>query len=461
MCGIFGIIREKPKKFDYSTFCTLGVWNDHRGGDSCGIFIDGKYEYGTGPNKYFESFMIPDEGGSKLLQETKTAAIAIGHCRKASVGKIEESTAQPVIIKEDDEIKFVVMHNGTIHNYKELAKKYIPEIDIKDMTDSQVMARIFYYQGYDVLDEYYGGATFFILDYRNNKTFPQVLCFRGCSKKFSYSTTKEEERGVWFAISDGELVFSSEQKFLNTLRPNAYQCYPLDNLLVEWTGTELIINREFTRDKVTQSPPPVSTVTPFRGQSAARVPAVSTPSTNRTYDFHEHLGGSTGSSPFVSIDMLTGRCRRGDIFLHGLCQMSSLGRFKDSDVFGNKPEFNDYWFWAGYLLKNQSCYTFLAKMAKDCDMTPTDIYNCYPELVLFLSPYPFFKNNAGMMMKVNAALSSEPYTGNMFYPFNSNEYTYTNGLYTATNIKSMNESLTEYRKHCNDTIDFTEFIDQK
>lgn len=47
MCGIFSIINSKPRKFDYTTFCVLGVNNDSRGGDSCGVFIDGLWEVGV------------------------------------------------------------------------------------------------------------------------------------------------------------------------------------------------------------------------------------------------------------------------------------------------------------------------------------------------------------------------------------------------------------------------------
>ena len=39
MCGIAGIINKTPREFDYSTFCTLGIANDARGGDSCGVFM--------------------------------------------------------------------------------------------------------------------------------------------------------------------------------------------------------------------------------------------------------------------------------------------------------------------------------------------------------------------------------------------------------------------------------------
>ena len=44
------------------------------------------------------------------------------------------------------------------------------------MTDSQIMARIFYYKGYQVLSEYYGGSVFFIVDYRTQSAI--LLLFK-------------------------------------------------------------------------------------------------------------------------------------------------------------------------------------------------------------------------------------------------------------------------------------------
>ena len=67
MCGLFGIISRKKKAFDYSTFSVLGVNNDSRGGDSCGIFIDGEYEYGVRDNKLFQDFFTE----SKILKKKK------------------------------------------------------------------------------------------------------------------------------------------------------------------------------------------------------------------------------------------------------------------------------------------------------------------------------------------------------------------------------------------------------
>ena len=99
MCGIWGIINREPEDFDYCSFTTLGIANDIRGGDSCGIFIDGDVEYGVLQNKLFSQFMFK----SKLLtaKYNNKTLIAIGHDRKASVGAINEQTAQPVILRNE------------------------------------------------------------------------------------------------------------------------------------------------------------------------------------------------------------------------------------------------------------------------------------------------------------------------------------------------------------------------
>lgn len=248
MCGIFGIVRERPAKFDYSTFCTLGIANDSRGGDSCGVFIDGKVEYGVKEDKLFQDFFTK----STILENTNVARIALGHCRKASVGAVNIATAQPVIIQnENNETEFVVLHNGTIYNYEALAKKYIPDVDIKGMTDSQVMARIFYYKGYDVLEEYNGGAVFFIVDYREEE--PKVMFFKGASRKYENDKDLTDERPLYLCITGDEMVFSSIPVYLLALRPNATLYTASSNVLGQYKDGKLFGIKKYNRSKCQQT----------------------------------------------------------------------------------------------------------------------------------------------------------------------------------------------------------------
>jgi predicted glutamine amidotransferase len=246
MCGIFGMVSKRTKSFNKRAFCTMGVRNDTRGGDSCGVFIDGLVEYGVDKQKTFMSFFR----NSILLETTSECKIALGHCRKASVGKVSLETAQPVVLyNEEGAIDYVLIHNGTIYNYKELAQKYIPDVDIDGLTDSQVMARIFYYKGYDCLDEYNGGAVFVIHDYRVNKS----LVFKGHSKKYTYSASEEEERPLFYCWHNGRFCFSS---IFETLYAFYYEevVYTLPhNKLMVVRGDKLKLVKEYKREKCIQS----------------------------------------------------------------------------------------------------------------------------------------------------------------------------------------------------------------
>lgn len=253
MCGIFGTINKtKPKRFRYTPFASLGIFNDSRGGDSCGIFIDKHYEYGVDKKKLFRDFMLE----SKVLEEFrgKEVSVAIGHCRKASVGAINEANAQPVIIKDDKgEPEFVLIHNGTIKNHEELAKKYIPEINITGMTDSQIMARIFHKSGYQVLSEYYGGGVFFIVDYRKGE--PECFFFQGYSRNTEYTKEETQERPLFFVNRDGTLTFSSIYEILQVACPGAEVWQPHANTLYSFTDKGLVREKEYPRDKVAQTLP--------------------------------------------------------------------------------------------------------------------------------------------------------------------------------------------------------------
>lgn len=248
MCGIFGMISKKTKPFNKRAFCTMGARNDSRGGDSCGVFIDGLVEYGVDKKKLFISFFRE----SLILETVKECKVALGHCRKASVGNVSIETAQPVVLyNEKGEIDFVLIHNGTIYNYEELAKKYIPNVDIKDLTDSQVMARIFYHAGYAALDEYQGGAVFVIHDYRIDKSF----VFKGSSKKYAGSANAEEERPLYYCWHNGRFVFSS---IFETLYAFYYEevVYTLTpNKLFVIRNDKLKSVHEYKREKCTQAKP--------------------------------------------------------------------------------------------------------------------------------------------------------------------------------------------------------------
>lgn len=408
MCGIFGIISPNPRKFDLRTFCVLGVNNDSRGGDSCGIFIDKKYEYGVNDLKLFYSFFPK----SKLLNSVTTSQIALGHCRKASVGAINAANAQPVVITDDNgDVKYVLMHNGTILNYKDLAKKYIPDIDITGMTDSQVMARIFYHTGYKVLGEYIGAGAFVMVDYRKEE--PEVLFFKGESKSTEYSLTTTVERPLFCTYSSTEFIFSSIMEYLKAVRPNREVMTFSTNALITLKDGKLAILKEYDRTKMWQ--------TQYYTYCNNSVSNISVQKKEKDYYGNKFFSNYYWDD-VVDMDKY-GIYRIGTDKAHGIYWVDALGNTGKEKRIGTIQAA----FWKGVLLKNVGCYNFLIKFAKDMDCTHEELLMTLPDLVHYLSPCACWRMYNNIWVTSDTPNSHSKYTGTAIFPFTTEEIYFTNG----------------------------------
>lgn len=428
-------------------FCTLGVHNDTRGKDSVGIYIDGQTEYYCkGKNNSLFSEFISK---SRLLQSVEVAQVAYGHDRAASIGTVSIETAQPVVLKEDDKITYMLMHNGTIYNYEDLAKKYIPDVDIKGMTDSQVMARIFYKAGYDALNEYIGGAVFAIIDYRGEK--PKYLFWQGHSKSTQYSqTSQQEERPLFFLKSKGEMMFSSLDTYLDAFRRQSTKLVPTPNLLIEYDPEteEFISLGEYDRKNCFQTKPYTATTTTYYGNNNYG-------SSTGNYSHSTNRGTSCYSSGYVNTDTHTGQCRKGASLLHGSYSISTYGNISES-ANQNGSNYMTMWFFNGILMKNEQAFIYLSKFCKECGLSIDECFKWYDDLVYYLSPYPYReKKIAGIpfMFKTNDPAGSEEYTGDVLYPFSTYSKRYVNGSYVSTRTSTFVESLEAYNKTKDDKLD--------
>lgn len=434
MCGIAGIINKTPRTFDYATFCTLGISNDARGGDSCGVFIDGRYEYGVGDNKFFSTYFQE----RKLLEETEKSTIALVHCRKASVGVISEKTAQPVVITDEAGVaKFVVMHNGTIYNYEKLAKKYIPHVDITGMTDSQVMAHIFYYAGYEVLNEYNGAAVFAIVDYREG--VPRTFFFRGSSKKYTQAKDTEPERPLYYCIDKvkREMVFSSIWMYLMAVRRDCTTYSLRTNELVEFNGTSLVTIKKYERLNMIQNREyDYGTSLPLYNSKEIRTYKQSTIDSN-IYDDDAWFdsGSYVAYDNYISIDLINNIYSYRGRKIQGKLTINDFGR-----VASKLSRGTDIWFFGGVALKSKSCFNFLSSLKKESNLSDRDFFYKFENVIRFLSidaTYPI----DGRWFEATSPTGKHLFTGKLRPLTSATVINFAGGSRISTMYKGERESL--------------------
>lgn len=206
MCGIFGYAGKDPKTFNKAKFDILGLYNDSRGGDSCGVTTDGEIYYGLKTSKNYSDFIVDQ---NYLVPVTNPTIF--GHTRKLSMGIANEANAHPFGFGEHKEgFEFIGCHNGTLNNHKELAEKYeittdlwtINEYKVKVWdrikNDSEILLESLYKsEDIKVLEDYIGGAAILFQDLKESNV---LYAFHGASRKETGDTNpdKFEERPLYY-----------------------------------------------------------------------------------------------------------------------------------------------------------------------------------------------------------------------------------------------------------------------
>ena len=235
MCGIMAYNGNNFNKYKFNI---LGLFNDSRGGDSCGVFIGNKDKkqlaYGHDKTKLYADFIA-----SGVEIDFNNVNFALGHCRKASVGGIGAAQAQPVVIKdENDNIVFTMIHNGTLINYKELAIKYGVDF-LHTETDSQIFCKTVWKAGYRVLDEYDGAGAFIFWDSRDGDNTIKV--FKGASLYYENDNDLYVERPLYIMHNENSIWLSSIENSLNFINDENYTTESLTcNVLYTIMGGNII-----------------------------------------------------------------------------------------------------------------------------------------------------------------------------------------------------------------------------
>ena len=361
MCGIFGYIgNDKKSNWSLDKFNMLGIFNDSRGGDSTGFFIDGVWEVGADKLKLFSDFLI----GNVSLQSfyKSSPKIALGHCRKASVGGKTIDEAQPVIITNDNNSnnkKLCLIHNGTICNYKELALKHGYSAEsIKGWTDSQVMALLLDVKGPSILEEYIGAGAFVWYDYKDNN----VYVFKGASREKDWSKEITEERPLFYYAHNSTIYFSSIEKSLACIKGDVKNIESFKNNTLYTIKNGVIINTKLIdRDKKE-----LYQIETYR--TASTVCGYGHWHNKRSYDnssigitnkkdkdfigCSEHKENKDGNYTNNFVKPLGGLYMRGTIPAEGVMRVNEYGYIQSSGV-STTTETKQFVFFEGHMIKSE------------------------------------------------------------------------------------------------------------
>ncbi|MDD3126774.1 MAG: glutamine--fructose-6-phosphate transaminase (isomerizing) [Candidatus Izemoplasmatales bacterium] len=132
MCGIVGYLgNNKASEVILSGLEKL----EYRGYDSCGIcFFDVAQEAFVTYKDIGRVFHLVNDFNYQYENH-----LAIGHTRWATHGKPNQLNSHPHFSQNK---RFAIVHNGVIENYRELTKKYLPEVHFISETDTEVIVNM-------------------------------------------------------------------------------------------------------------------------------------------------------------------------------------------------------------------------------------------------------------------------------------------------------------------------------
>lgn len=187
-CGIWAWSGSSPALFNADKFNILGMFNDSRGGDASGKFMDRHLYKGIDKHSDFKNLIT-----KYPTIEVKENTVAVGHARKASVGGKTIENAQPFFIYKDDNCLGVFLHNGTITNIRTLCEKYNVEYN-NNLSDSYHLGYLLFTVGNQILSEYIGSAACMWIKWNNRN---RLYAFKGESKFNQWAQVMTEDRPLY------------------------------------------------------------------------------------------------------------------------------------------------------------------------------------------------------------------------------------------------------------------------
>jgi len=171
-CGLIGYCgSSKP---DINMLKLIAIYNDDRGGDSCGIYNNKEVRYGINLSAKFSKLFV----NSEFPPVGKEDYTYIMHARKSSVGfQKTAANAHPFLLENTEgEVDFVGAHNGTLRNWRDLCRERDINLLHIDVDSHGLLACIQKDKSFKVLSEYEGGAALLFKDVGKPN---QLFAFKG------------------------------------------------------------------------------------------------------------------------------------------------------------------------------------------------------------------------------------------------------------------------------------------
>lgn len=212
MCGIVGIVgKSHAEQIIINGLQRL----EYRGYDSAGLFVsDEKQEH-----------LVKSQGRIKNLQEKLTnevnGTIGIGHTRWATHGKPSEENAHPHTSQNG---QLVLVHNGVIENFAELANDYLAEENFYGQTDTEIVVNLI--------------ASFMNEGLSTKAAFQKALSVIHGSYAFAL-VNKEEPETIYVAKNKSPLLIGLGEGF-NVIASDALAVLDQTHEFVEIADNELV-----------------------------------------------------------------------------------------------------------------------------------------------------------------------------------------------------------------------------